>query len=269
MKKGFPIIFLLYFQLCFAQNDSNQYLNIQKKLQSYDKIDCISIGSLFIGKPYKKNILNKCYPNEKLNTSLNEFDCVTFVETVLALNEDFHSSKPSFENFKNNLKYWRYRNGIIDCQNRLHYFSDWIQYHEIQKDIKNVTKDLGGILVEKNFNFMSSNRKKYNFLVDDLNYNAVYQTENYLRNLPFYSIPKEKINEIESKVQNGDIIGITSSKKSIDIDHIGFAIVINNELYLMHASYHFKRVVSKVETLKKYINRHKHHSGIVVLRVLK
>ncbi|MBK8723653.1 MAG: DUF1460 domain-containing protein [Saprospiraceae bacterium] len=269
MKFKLSVFLLFLVQILLAQDDRNIYLTIQKKLHSNDNVNCISIGNLFLGKPYKKNILNQCYPNEQLNTCLSAFDCVTFVETVLSLNSDFHQKNPSFDNFKENLAHWRYKNGIVDCKNRLHYFSDWVQYHENNHEIQNITKELNGEIVEKNLNFMTTNRNKYNFLKNDEIFNIVEQSENNLNKLPFYSIPKEKIPQIESKIKTGDIIGITSTRTSIDIDHVGFAVVHNNEVYLMHASHHFKRVVSKVETLKKYINRHKHHSGIIVLRVLK
>ena len=258
---------VLSFLRLSAQTDEAIYLKIWQQYKNGKASTIQNVGLEFLNKPYKKNILDACYPNEALNATLKGFDCVTFVETVLALREDFSDKQPKYNNFLNHLIKWRYKNNTVQCANRLHYFSEWIDYHESRKELRNITKEIGGEIVYKTFEFMSSNRYKYNFLKDEIMFQNIMVCENYLKKMPFYSIPKQNIPLIESKIKTGDIIGITSARASIDIDHVGFAVVENNQVHLLHASKYLKRVVKTKETLKKYINRHKHHSGIIVLRV--
>ncbi len=266
-------LFLFFFSLMAfllplsGQSDELIYSNLRQKYSNSATPTIEAIGLAFLNKPYKKNILETCYPGEELNTSLTSFDCVTFVETVLALKEDFIEKKPSFSNFTNHLIKWRYKQNTVQCSNRLHYFSEWIDYHESRHELRNITKDIGGEIVYKTFEFMSSNRYKYNFLKDEIMFQNIMVCESNLKKIPFYSIPKQNIPIVERKIKTGDIIGITSARSSIDIDHVGFAVVENNEVHLLHASKYLKKVVKTKETLKKYINRHKHHSGIIVLRV--
>ncbi len=112
-------LFLFFFSLMaflqpiFGQSDEFIYSNVRQKCSNSATPSIEAIGLAFLNKPYKKNILETCYPGEELNTSLSSFDCVTFVETVLALKEDFSEKKPSFTNFTNHLIKWRYKRQFI------------------------------------------------------------------------------------------------------------------------------------------------------------
>ena len=65
--------------------------------------------------------------DETLLINLRQFDCVIFLENVLALSLDYCSGKSSFENFVYLLESIRYRDGkMTDYFSRLHYSLDWI-----------------------------------------------------------------------------------------------------------------------------------------------
>ena len=122
----------------------------------------------FLGKPYVAHTL-EVTDEEMLVVNLREFDCVTFVEIVIALARTARTDKPDFETFLDNLRNIRYRNGIIDgYSSRLHYTSDWIFENEQRGFLKNISHTIPGNRIEnKTINFMSNNRHLYRHLKDD------------------------------------------------------------------------------------------------------
>ncbi len=87
----------------------------------------IEIGRFFLGAPYQAGTLEAA-GREKLVINLAEFDCTTFVETVLALARCAAAGKLSPSEFRKNVKFIRYRQAKIDgYASRLHYFTDWLQ----------------------------------------------------------------------------------------------------------------------------------------------
>ena len=68
----------------------------------------LEIGKYFIGTPYAEGTL-KAKGAERLVVNLREFDCVTFVENVVALALCVKSRKKPFEDFRKQLQRTRYR----------------------------------------------------------------------------------------------------------------------------------------------------------------
>lgn len=267
--KHFILLFKIQLFLVFVasgQTDSvYNYLKNQNFNTSYPLN--VVIGMNLIGKPYFKNALNRS-TTESVYCSLNGFDCVTFIESTLALSEDFSTQK-KYENFKYILIRWRYKNSQISYSNRIHYFSDWIEYHESQGRLKNITQELGGVELKKKLSYLSDNKHKIKQLNDDKTLKDIQDSEKKLNESKRFYIPKLQISSIEGKIQNGDIICLTSTKKGIDIDHVGYAVLKNGRVHFLHASHHLKRVTLTKEPFLNYINRHKHHTGIVILRLKK
>ncbi|MHB8828749.1 MAG: N-acetylmuramoyl-L-alanine amidase-like domain-containing protein, partial [Syntrophales bacterium] len=82
----------------------------------------VSLGRRFIGAPYQSQTLESA-GTETLVANLRAFDCMTFVESVIALALSLKSGKTKFADYLLTLKKLRYRNGWIDgYQSRLHYF---------------------------------------------------------------------------------------------------------------------------------------------------
>jgi len=52
-----------------------------------------------------------------------------------------------------------------------------------------------------------------------------------------YYIPKKDVNNISTKIIDGDIIGITSTVDGLDCNHTGIAIHKNGELHFLHAPF--------------------------------
>ncbi|RYU96254.1 DUF1460 domain-containing protein [Emticicia agri] len=228
----------------------------------------ITIAQSFIGQAYKAGTLD-VPTKEQLVCNLKDFDCWTFVETVSAMAVTKHSSKPDFAVFLNNLKKLRYRDGKIDgYASRLHYFKEWAIRAEENKIVQDMSEMIGGIPAEKEINFMTRHRDLYPHLQSSETFSAVANYENHLNKYDFYYIPKANVRKIESQIQDGDIIAITSNIEGLDFNHEGFAFRKNGRIHLLHASQEMKKIIISVEPLADYLNRFKKHSGIAVVRLL-
>jgi hypothetical protein len=226
-----------------------------------------TIGQKFLGKPYVGGTLDSTV-DEHLVVNLRGFDCVTFIENVLALSRAVKSNTLTFDAYKKHLQAVRYRSGIIiGFASRLNYFSEWISDNQKKGILTDVTKELGGVPYKRTIQFMTEHRLLYKQLGNDSIFNAIRTTEKELSTLPFYYIPKKAIAAIESKIMDGDIIAITSGVNGLDISHTGIAIrKKDGSLHLLHAPDANGIIRITAETLGKHLLAHKNQTGIVVAR---
>jgi hypothetical protein len=228
-----------------------------------------TIGQKFLDVPYVGGTLDSS-GEEHLVVNLRGFDCVTLIENVLAFSRAVKSNTLSFDAYKQQLQSIRYRDGIIKgYASRLNYFSEWIADNQMKNIVIDIAKDLGGVPYRKTISFMSEHRKSYWQLAPDSVYEAIKKTERRLSAAPLYYIPKKNIASIEAKINNGDIIAITTSIKGLDISHTGIAFRSNDgSLHLLHAPDANGIVHITTETLSKHLLSHKTQTGIMVMRPL-
>ena len=225
----------------------------------------IIIAKSFTGNPYVAHTLEQT--PEKLVCNLAEFDCYTFVESVLAITLARHHLK-SYLEFQTTLRQMRYREGRIEGYgSRLHYFLEWKFQGEVKGLFDDVTEELGGTKIQPSINFMTSHRAAYAGLVEEKDFLTTQEVEAKLSSKSWHYLPKKEVEGIEPKLQDGDIIGITSGIEGLDFNHEGFVVKRNGRAYLLHASLEAKKVIVAAETLSDYLQRVKKHSGIVVLRI--
>lgn len=225
----------------------------------------MTVAQSFFGTPYVAHTLEQT--PEKLICNLREFDCYTFVESILAMTLARHHLRTYLE-FQMLLRQMRYREGNVDGYgSRLHYFLEWKQQGEAMGWYSDITAQLGGIKHQPTINFMTMHRGLYPALEDDMAFGTIQQVEQKLSNTAWYYLPKDKVANIESNLQDGDIIGITSGIAGLDFNHEGFILKKGNRAYLLHASSDAKKVVVSTEPLADYLQKIKKHSGIVVLRI--
>ena len=197
-----------------------------------------AIAEQLIGSTYKAGLLDKSN-NEKLVISLEEFDCVLFVETVLALSRSIAVQDHSFQSFSDRVSELRYRNGIMDgyCS-RLHYFSEWILDNQRRGLVQSVAQDMGGNPLNKNVNFMSSHWQKYPHIASsEANYQCIAAMEKNIGKINVAYIPIDRIDKAYSKLQSGDIVAIATSVSGLDTTHTGLVYRLQNgNIGLIHAS---------------------------------
>ena len=240
----------------------------------------VEFGKTFLGNPYPKSNVNplpnangvvKLQPisQEVLVVNLRLFDCVTFAESMIALAQTRRSNTPNFEVFKQNIAKLRYRNAEIDYAARLHYFSDWLFENEKRGILKNITKEIGGEILNKTIFYMSYKKDTlYGNMADSNTYNRMVTVENDITNREKYFIPKDRVADVESNIKSGDIIGITNRLDGMDMAHVGIAIRQNGRIYMMHASSQYHQVIMTDVPLADYLARNKGQTGIMVGRLI-
>jgi hypothetical protein len=88
-----------------------------------------SIGRMFLETPYVAHTLEVEGP-ERLVVHLGGLDCLTFVESTLALARCVRRGRTTMDDFRAELQQLRYRDGRIDgYPSRLHYFTDRLHVH--------------------------------------------------------------------------------------------------------------------------------------------
>ncbi|MBX2976160.1 MAG: DUF1460 domain-containing protein [Ignavibacteriaceae bacterium] len=246
-------------------------LILDKNLSTLPINDLVTeIGKTFINTEYIAHTL-ETEGDEKLVVNLSGLDCTTFLETALTFARTVKKGKYDLESYLDELKYIRYRNGNLDgYASRLHYFSDWI-YNNVEKEIvKDITKEIGGKKISFDVWYMSKNFEAYRMLKANPKYIPIIQEqEKAIRSRTYYYIPKSEVNLFEDKIQNGDLIAITTNLKGLDISHVGIAVKMQNgRIHFMHAPLEGAKVQISPEPIQQYLEKIKKHTGIIVLRPL-
>lgn len=234
------------------------------------------LGATFVGTRYTPGTLEVPGP-ERIVVSLTELDCVTFVETTLALvrfiREDGlalldrpAAARARYETYLRDL---RYRSGVLDgYASRLHYFSEWLSDHQRRGHLTLITERLGGVPDPEPVDFMSKHRAAYRQLADSATWERIRAIEAGLGTAPpRHYLPKERIAAVADSIQDGDLIAATSTVAGLDVAHTGFAIWRNGRLMLLHAPLVGKSVEISELPLAERIQKIRTQDGIMVARL--
>ncbi len=226
------------------------------------------VGSSFIGAPYAAHTLEEAGA-EHLVVNLREFDCTTFVESVLALSRCASLGTPTSEAFRAQLQKIRYRDGVIQgYPSRLHYFIDWVGNNALKGIVRNVTFELGGVAVSKPIDFMSTHPDAYRQLAEKSNRDAIAEIEKRLSAQPYAVLPRQAIPSADARVRNGDIIALATAVQGLDVSHIGFALRTGGETRFLHAPLSGGAVQVSEHSLAEYVAGVAKATGIIVARPL-
>ena len=250
------------------------YQQIIDRAQRHN-LDRLSMGEIvqtvaeqFLGAEYKAGLLDRT-TQEILFVSLQQFDCLLFIETVLAIANNITLQDRSYQALRNKIEEQRYWQGKMNgyCS-RLHYFSDWIEDNQKRGNVTNITRKLGGISIDKKLDFMTSHRNSYpNLAKSDRHFKCISRVEDSL-STEFNYIPTQKIKQTYSQLQPGDIIGVATKIEGLDFTHTGFVYQQpNGNMGLIHASPAGEVVIA--QDLQNYIKNVPQAIGIVVSRANK
>ena len=237
----------------------------------------VRIGETFVGTPYAPYTLEA--PGEEgLVIELEELDCVTFVENVLALAR-FVQTVPDellvarTGDLQRPLFAWalediRYRGGELGAYpSRLHYFSEWIGDNDAMGLVRDLSQVLGGVADADPIDFMTTHADAYRQLGEDPDFlTEVRAIEERLSAEPRYYIPEDRIAAVESGIQDGDIIAATSTVPGLDIAHTGIALWRDGRLHLLHAPLAGGVVQISEVPLAERIQRIRGQDGVMVAR---
>ena len=270
-------------QTIYSASDSITTEQLLSKAISLPPKTCLTVffGNKLAGLPYKSGTLEKNYVGrggcgqEQLIVNTREFDCTTFVETVLALARTAERGKHSFNDFCNNLQAFRYQQGTIaDYTSRNHYFSTWIDNATSSSIMYEVVPTDKALCRKRklNIHYMTSHPERYHALQGERN-------EDYLRKIKQMEqrqnmkevtyIPKNVLNNprnLLSFIKDGDIVAIETSKEGLDTSHVGIAVwSSDNRIRFIHASSAYHKVVTS--PVYTYLKKQKHAIGIRILRL--
>jgi len=249
------------------------------------------VGSIFVGWPYTPQTLEAPWIEaaaagapmngalERLVINLREFDCVTFVENVLALTwfvrehgvaalADEVAARNVYERYIVEL---RYRGNSIDgYASRLHYFSEWLSDNAERGALRLVHPALDPDLDREPIDFMTTHVEAYPALADDPpSVERIRQIEDALNaELPRSWIAESRIASVEDEIRSGDVIAATSTVAGLDVAHTGIAIVLDGRVHLMHAPLVGSEVQISPVPLADRIVRIEGQDGVLVARPL-
>jgi len=235
-----------------------------------------AVGRALAGTPYRSFTLEIDDHTEAPSVNLNGLDCWTFFETSLAfarmLNEPREGWTP--QTMLHFIEVDRYRGGHCTGEylSRLHYLEDWLYDNDRRGLVQDMTRSLGGVRVAHEAREMTAGWHEYRYLRADPGLlGPLGQMERRVTGLTMYHIPKNRVARIESRLQDGDIICITSRQgRLISTAHVGLAYRDGvGVLHFMHASspHNYGRVVID-DRLSNYLNRYRSDAGIIVARPL-
>ena len=222
-------------------------------------------GEQFRGAPYEGGLLDRS-PEESLYTGLDRFDCVLFVESALALARGIVVGETSRDSFEQRIEEQRYRNGTRNgyCS-RLHYFTEWIVDNERRGTVYDISREIGGELLEKRLDFMSTHRDSYPLLASDSLFAGILEMETDLEDHEIWYVPQEGIRAVYPALRGGDILAFVTSVKGLDVSHTGLVYDTGNGgRGVLHASLDRGVVIS--EDLASYVEGNRTQIGIVAVR---
>jgi hypothetical protein len=179
---------------------------------------CLTIGARlnfisaqFIGKPYIVGpLIGSDTEPEVFTATYDGFDCVTYLETCLALAWAKHA-----EEVNDVLRQIRYRHGNVQWEDRLHYTTDWNKYHIQRGDFMDITRGADTLTRTKEINFLKCFAP---------------------RTITYRYFPKRKLNKVSKRFRDGDLIYFLSTRKGLDTFHVGLLIWVDGKLMLRHAA---------------------------------
>jgi hypothetical protein len=236
----------------------------------------VRVGEQAEGTPYVASTLETYLKaggsptrTEPLTLSLTRFDCVTLVESCLAVARVARASAdPSWERFGREVERMRYRGGTRgDYTSRNHYFSEWISDGERRGLVRDLGAELGGIEDARPLRFMTEHRASYAALADDAVYRAIGEIERRLDAQPRHVIPAAHIAGVADRIETGDVLAFATSIPGLDVSHSAMAYRDRDGvLRVLHAPLSGGVVEVTKTTLPEYVARIKRATGILVAR---
>jgi hypothetical protein len=265
---------VLPYQMRFhCENDTikiNSLLKDGASIQDKNPNSLISFyATKLTGTPYVAHTLEG--DQEMLTINIDELDCTTFIESLIALTKTTLSDRNSWRDYAMNLENIRYRNGEMkDYASRLHYISDWIMDNTNRGNIREITSSIARSSYEiKTIDFMTKHRESYPSLKNDEIYDKIKNTEIGYRShrIPMIKKTNLQFKNVKEALRNGDIIAITTKIEGLDVTHMGIVFFKGNNPYLLHASSTGGKVMVDSSDLAEMLRHSKNASGIRVIRV--
>jgi hypothetical protein len=237
------------------------------------------VGELAVGTPYVAFTLEEYLraggspsATEPLTLSLTRFDCVSLVESCLAVARVADDSgPPTWDRFAHEMERMRYRDGVRrDYVSRLHYFSEWISDGARRGLLRDLGATLGGVVDARPLRFMTEHRASYPGLADDAVFRAIGEMERSLDGQPRRVVPTDRIPDVSDRIETGDVLAFATAIPGLDVSHAAFAYRdVHGVLRALHAPLSGGVVEVTSATLPEYVAAIRRSTGILVARPLR
>jgi hypothetical protein len=236
------------------------------------------VGELALGTPYEAFTLEEYLRaggspmrTEPLTLSLTRFDCVSLVESCLAVARVAAADAPaSWEAYGREMERMRYREGRREgYTSRLHYFSEWLADGERRGLLRRLGQELGGTRDDRPLRFMTQNRGSYPGLQEPGAFEEMGRRERALDAEPRWVVPTARIPAVDAQIQTGDVLAFATSIEGLDVTHSAFAYRGDDGvLRVLHAPLSGGVVEITRATLPQYVAAIRRATGILVARPL-
>ncbi len=238
----------------------------------------VRVGELAVGTPYEAFTLEAYIKEggspirqEPLALSLTRFDCVTLVESSLAIARASAAvAQPTWQRFSREVERMRYRGGKRrGYTSRLHYFSEWISDGQKRGLVRDLGEELGGVVDPRPLRFMSEHRFSYPALANDAVYREIGVMERGLDKQVRWMIPADRIARVVDRIESGDVLAFATNIPGLDVSHSAFAYRdAGGTLRVLHAPLSGGAVEITRSTLPEYVANIRRATGILVARPL-
>jgi hypothetical protein len=238
----------------------------------------IRVGELATGTPYVAGTLDaylKYGGNpvaEPLTVSLTRFDCVTLVESCLAVARGgCGTGAGTWDRFGREIERMRYRGGRrLGYTSRLHYFSEWIRDGASRGLVKDLGAELGGTNDTRPLRFMTQHRGSYAALADESVFEEITLIERGLDGRPRFVVPTKRIPEVLDGLETGDVLAFATEIDGLDVTHSAFVHRGDDRVVrVLHAPLSGGVVEITRTTLPEYVAAIRRATGILVARPLR
>jgi hypothetical protein len=193
----------------------------------------------FVGRPYEQNpLVGSADAAEAFTASFDRFDCVTYIETILAL-----ARASKVDGFGEWLRKIRYERGSIQWERRNHYITQWISNNVRNGTIGQISMPAVPIV----------SRERVLDAVPGL----------AARRAVVECVPKPAVRWLEPYLQTGDLIFFASTRKNLDVFHAGIIVRDRKTVLMLHASRSQGHVVE--QELSNFVKANR-MSGFIVMR---
>ena len=197
------------------------------------------LSRYFLGRAYQPDpLIGSANKAEVFTAALDGFDCVTYIETVLAL-----SRARNVDDFADRLRKIRYERGVVQWQRRNHYMTLWIR--------NNVRE---GLLRPVSIPAVPT-------VTSDRVLNVVPGLAP--RRTRMKCVPKRAVPRLARYLQTGDLIFFASTRKHLDVFHAGIIVRDRDKVLMRHASRSQGGVVE--QELSGFLKANR-MTGVIVVR---
>jgi hypothetical protein len=197
------------------------------------------LSHCFLGCPYEPNpLIGSADTAEVFTASLDGFDCVTYIETVVAL-----ARARNADNFVEWLRKIRYERGRVQWERRNHYMTLWIKNNVRERIVKPVSMtDLPTVNRERVLNVVSGLQPQ---------------------RVRMKCVPKPAMLRLQPCLQSSDLIFFVSTRKHLDVFHAGIIVRDGEKVLMRHASRSQGSVVE--QELSEFLKANR-MAGVIVVR---